>query len=169
MKLEKIDVSKLNPAKYNPRVDLKPGDPEYEKLRTSLKEFGYLEPIIWNKRTGNILGGHQRFKVLMESNPKEIECVVVELSETQEKAANIALNKVQGDWDNGKLTALISDLKGVDFDISIIGFDEKELEKMFEKYGDEILGKNSEVDAEDFSDENLENCCPKCGFRWSDG
>jgi len=169
MKLEKIEIGKLNPAKYNPRVDLKTGDPEYEKLKTSFKEFGYLEPIIWNKKTGNILSGHQRFKILSESAPKEIDCIVVELDETKEKVANIALNKVQGDWDNEKLTALISDLKGVDFDISLTGFDEKELEKMFKNYGDDILGKNSEIEAENFSDENLGNLCPKCGFRWSDG
>ena len=64
MQIEKISISKLNPAKYNPRKDLKPGDAEYEKLKRSIEEFGYVEPIIWNKKTGNIIGGHQRFKLL---------------------------------------------------------------------------------------------------------
>jgi ParB-like chromosome segregation protein Spo0J len=59
-----IPAAQLNPAKYNPRKDLKPGDAEYEKLLRSVKEFGYVEPVIWNERTGNIVGGHQRFKVL---------------------------------------------------------------------------------------------------------
>jgi ParB-like chromosome segregation protein Spo0J len=54
MKIEKIEVKKLNPAKYNPRVELKPGDPEYEKLKRSIKEFGYVELIVWNEQTGNI-------------------------------------------------------------------------------------------------------------------
>ena len=65
MDIRKIPTEKLNPAKYNPRKNLKPGDPEYEKLKRSITEFGYVEPIIWNKRTGNIVGGHQRYKVLL--------------------------------------------------------------------------------------------------------
>lgn len=64
MRIEKIDILKLNPAKYNPRKDLKPGDPEYEKLKQSIKKFGVVEPIVWNKRSGNIVGGHQRYKIL---------------------------------------------------------------------------------------------------------
>ena len=64
MQVSKIPISQLNPATYNPRKDLKPGDPEYNKLKRSIQEFGYVEPIVWNKRTGNIVGGHQRYKVL---------------------------------------------------------------------------------------------------------
>ena len=67
MNIEKISVEKLLPAKYNPRKDLQPGDPEFEKLKRSITEFGYVEPIIWNKRTGVVIGGHQRLKV---SNPQ---------------------------------------------------------------------------------------------------
>ena len=77
MKIEKIEISKLNPAKYNPRKDLKPGDTEYEKLKRSILEFGYIEPIIWNKTTGNIVGGHQRSKIRKEMGYKEAEWVVV--------------------------------------------------------------------------------------------
>ena len=56
MIIEKINIAQLSPAKYNPRKDLKPGDAEYEKLKRSVEEFGCVEPIIWNKRTGNIVG-----------------------------------------------------------------------------------------------------------------
>ena len=52
MKIQKIKIENLNPAKYNPRKDLQPGDPEYEKLKRSIEEFGYVEPIIWNEKTG---------------------------------------------------------------------------------------------------------------------
>ena len=60
MNIQKISVDKLNPAEYNPRKDLKPGDKEYEKLKRSIEEFGYVEPVIWNQKTGNVVGGHQR-------------------------------------------------------------------------------------------------------------
>ena len=60
MNIQKISVEKLNPAVYNPRKDLKPGDKEYEKLKRSIEEFGYVEPVIWNQKTGNVVGGHQR-------------------------------------------------------------------------------------------------------------
>jgi ParB-like chromosome segregation protein Spo0J len=105
LKLERIPVDKLKAAEHNPRKDLKPGDPEYEKLKRSIQTFGYVEPILWNKRSGNIIGGHQRFKVLVELGQKEIDCVVVDMNLADEKALNIALNKISGDWDKDKLDA----------------------------------------------------------------
>ena len=59
MNLQRIPVEKLKPAKYNPRKDLKPGDPAYEKIKRSLHTYGYVDPVIWNEVTGNIVGGHQ--------------------------------------------------------------------------------------------------------------
>jgi len=97
VQVSKIPIGQLNPAKYNPRKDLHPGDPEYEKLKRSMQEFGYVEPIVWNKRTGNIIGGHQRLKVLIDMGMQEVDCVVVDLDEAKEKALNLALNKIQGD------------------------------------------------------------------------
>ena len=84
--IQTIAIDKLNPAKYNPRVDLQPGDPEYEKLKRSIKEFGYVEPIIWNKRTGNVVGGHQRLKILKSEGHKEVKVSVVDLDDNKEKA-----------------------------------------------------------------------------------
>ena len=86
MNIEKIRVDQLKPAKYNPRKDLKPGDPEFEKLRRSVEEFGYVEPIIWNKRTGVVIGGHQRLKVLQYLGYTEVDCVVLDIDEQKEKA-----------------------------------------------------------------------------------
>ena len=79
MNLQRISVDRLKPAKYNPRKDLKPGDPAYEKIRRSLHEFGYVDPVIWNEVTGNIVGGHQRYKVLTAEGATEIDCVVVHI------------------------------------------------------------------------------------------
>ena len=79
MQIEKIAVEKLKAAEYNPRRALKPGDAEYEKLKRSIKEFGYVEPVIWNKQTGNVVGGHQRLTVMKDLGITEIDCVVVDL------------------------------------------------------------------------------------------
>ena len=79
MNLQRISADRLKPAKYNPRKDLKPGDPAYEKIKRSLHEFGYVDPVIWNEVTGNIVGGHQRYKVLTAEGATEIDCVVVHI------------------------------------------------------------------------------------------
>ena len=86
MNIQKIPVKKIKHAKYNPRKNLKPGDNEYEKLKRSIKEFGYVEPVIWNQRTGNIVGGHQRFKVLTQLGEKEVDCVVVDMDDEKTRS-----------------------------------------------------------------------------------
>lgn len=126
-----MEISQIHAAGYNPRKDLKPGDPEYEKLRRSIEEFGYVDPLIWNETTGNIVGGHQRFKVLAAAGFTELDCVVVNLDPPHEKALNIALNKIQGGWDDDQLTKLLQDLDSTGFDVSLTGFSEDELLKMF--------------------------------------
>jgi len=131
MIIEKKHTRDLLPADYNPRKDLKPGDAEYEKLKRSLEQFGYVEPVIWNKTTGRVVGGHQRLKVLQDMGITEVECVVVEMNEEREKALNIALNKISGEWDKEKLALLITDLQGTDFDVSLTGFDPAEIDDLF--------------------------------------
>ena len=79
MVIQKIPIKKINPAAYNPRKDLKPDDAEYQKLLRSIDEFGYVDPLIWNKQTGNLVGGHQRFKILLAKGITEIEVSVVDL------------------------------------------------------------------------------------------
>ena len=106
MQIEKKNVSQLLPADYNPRKDLKPGDKEYEKLKRSIEQFGYVEPVIWNATTSRVVGGHQRLKVLIDMGITEVECVIVEMGEEKEKALNVALNKISGEWDNDKLALL---------------------------------------------------------------
>jgi len=131
MIIEKKNTVDLLPADYNPRKDLKPGDAEYEKLKRSIEQFGYVEPVIWNKTTGRVVGGHQRLKVLIDMGMTEVDCVVVELSEEKEKALNVALNKISGDWDKDKLALLIADLQGADFDVSLTGFEPAEIDALF--------------------------------------
>ena len=131
MLIEKKNTADLLPADYNPRKDLKPGDKEYEKLKRSIEQFGYVEPVIWNKTTGRVVGGHQRLKVLIDMGMTEVDCVVVAMDEEKEKALNIALNKISGDWDKDKLALLIADLQGADFDVSLTGFEPAEIDDLF--------------------------------------
>lgn len=156
MLIEKKNITELLPAKYNPRKDLKPGDKEYEKLKCSMEQFGYVEPVIWNATTSRVVGGHQRLKILIDMGITELECVVVTLDEEKEKALNIALNKISGEWDNDKLALLISDLQGADFDVSLTGFEPAELESLFRedtKNGvqDDIFDVDAELQKPTFS------------------
>ena len=111
MKIITLPVSDLHPADYNPRKDLAPGDKQYEKLARSIETFGYVEPIVWNRTTGNIVGGHQRLKVLVQKGYTEVQVVEVELNEQEERILNVSLNKISGRWDNEKLTAILDELK----------------------------------------------------------
>jgi ParB-like chromosome segregation protein Spo0J len=123
MNIQQINVSDIKIAGYNPRKDLKPADKEYKHIEKSISKFGQVEPLVWNKRSGYLVSGHQRFKILMADNPEEIECSVVDLSEDDERALNIALNKIDGKWDSEKLAELLGELQALpDFDIETVGF-----------------------------------------------
>ena len=147
MVIERKHTADLIPADYNPRKDLKPGDTEYEKLKRSIEQFGYVEPVIWNKTTGFVVGGHQRLKVLLDMGITEVECVVVEMDAEKEKALNIALNKISGEWDKDKLALLIADLQGADFDVSLTGFEPAEIDSLF-KDAQQSKVKDDDFDVE---------------------
>lgn len=140
MDIREMSVNELIPAEYNPRKDLRPGDKEYEKLRKSIQEFGYVETIIWNERTGRLVGGHQRLKVMKDLGYEKVTVSVVDLDEQKEKALNIALNKIEGDWDKNLLKDLLAEIDTGDFDMELTGFDDDELEKLMTE-GEEFVEK----------------------------
>ena len=149
LKIEKKNIADLIPAEYNPRKDLKPGDEEYESLKRSIENFGYVAPIIWNKTTGHIVGGHQRLKVLLAMGETEVDCVVIEKSEAEEKLLNVALNKISGDWDNDRLALLFADLDKQACDVTLTGFDLAEIDNLFKPaLKDQIKDDEFDVDAE---------------------
>lgn len=161
MEIQKIDINKLIPATYNPRKDLKPNDEEYIKIKNSIINFGYVEPIIINKDF-TVIGGHQRLKVLKELNYEKIECIVVDLDKTQEKALNIALNKISGDWDNNKLEELLAELKETDIDLDITGFSFDEVDNILK----DITGsKEDDFDIQQALDE-IDEPTTKTGDIW---
>lgn len=155
MKIVRIPIEMINPAPYNPRVDLQPGDEQYEKLKRSIEEFGYVEPLVWNRRTGNLVGGHQRFKILVnEKGYKEVEVSEVDLDETREKALNIALNKISGDWETTKLAELLQELQASDeIDFELTGFSEEEFDELLEQLDVEL---EQDIEYEEVEDDEFD-------------
>lgn len=145
-----MPIEMLKPAKYNPRKDLKPGDLAYEKIKRSLHDFGYVDPIVWNEVTGNIVGGHQRYKVLKAEGATEVDCVVVHIENpSDEKALNIALNKATGDWEPTALADLLQDLQSAGYDLGATGFDAAEVDDLFSKVHDkDVHDDDCEIDPE---------------------
>ena len=135
MKIQEIEISKLIPATYNPRKDLKPSDEEYQKIKKSILEFGFVSPLVVNEDM-TVIGGHQRLKVLQELGYTEVECIIVNLDKTKEKALNIALNKISGEWDTEKLENLLNELLQENFDVSITGFNSEEIDDLLNEYLD---------------------------------
>ena len=131
MEIRLISIDQINAAAYNPRVDLQPGDPEYEKLKRSIQEFGYVEPVAWNERTGNMVGGHQRYKIMVnELGHTELQVSVVNMDDEQEKLLNIALNKVSGRWDDEVLARLLNELQEAGAEAELSGFEQEEIEDL---------------------------------------
>ena len=141
-----MKIADLIPAAYNPRKKLKPGDKEYEKIKKSIQEFGYVEPIIINTDM-TIIGGHQRATVLSDLGYDEVECIVVDIDKTKEKALNVALNKITGEWEKELLADLIKDLENSDFDVAVTGFEPPEIEQLFNSVHDKEV-KEDEFDVE---------------------
>ena len=162
MNLKKLKIGDLIMATYNPRKDLTAKDKEYQKIKNSITEFGYVTPIIVNADM-TVISGHQRLKVLKDLEYEEIECIVVDFDKDKEKLLNVALNKISGEWDYQKLETMFNDLENNNIDLSITGFEEKEINKLL-KETEEIMNDNAEIDIADFSDDKFQCKCPKCGF-----
>lgn len=106
MKIVSRDVASLKPAPYNPRVALKPGDKEYEEIRSSLETYGLVVPLVFSKR-GYVIGGAQRLTVIKDLGWKKVDTVdAPDMTLVMEKALNLALNKIDGKWDPERLAQL---------------------------------------------------------------
>lgn len=152
MEWKNLSVDALRPAAYNPRKKLKAGDREYEKIKNSILEFGYVEPIIVNYDM-TVIGGHQRLTVLKDLGYTEVQCVVVHIEDEHKvKALNIALNKITGAWNEQLLADLLVDLQSVDFNTDLTGFEAPEIEQLFSKV------HNKDIKEDDFDvEEELKN------------
>lgn len=126
MNISNIPIGNLNPATYNPR---RISRQMLKSLKAGIKEFSLVEPLVVNKDM-TIIGGHQRFKACLELGLEEIPCIVLDLPKSKEKALNLALNKITGDWDKKKLEKLLHDIDSIDFEFT--GFSDDELAKLIE-------------------------------------
>ncbi|MCC3172170.1 site-specific DNA-methyltransferase [Streptococcus sanguinis] len=144
-----LPIDSLKPATYNPRKKLKKGDKEYEKIKKSIVEFGYVDPIIVNY-DGTVIGGHQRLTVLSDLGYKEVQCVQVGIDdENKVKALNVALNKITGAWNEELLADLMVDLQDADFNLDLTGFEAPEIDQLFSKvHNKEVKEDDFDVDAE---------------------
>lgn len=169
--IEKIKITDIIPSEYNPREI---SDEETRKLKNSLSTFGLVDPIVINLKNNHIIGGHQRFDVLVNKNLEDgtifeelnlirlgdIGWVFVDTdlkieSEDHEKALNLALNKISGDWDYDKLTTLFTDLKSSDLNVELTGFDDTEIEILLDDFEYNEIFENIDVGIEE-PDEELE-------------
>lgn len=168
--MDKIKIKDLKPAPYNPR---KIDDDELLKLENSIKEFGFVSPIIVNLKNNHIIGGHQRYKVISELTD-ELNLIKlgdvglaftdddIEIEDEQhEKALNLALNKIQGSWDISKLLALMEDLELNDMDVELTGFEQGEIVEL------ELLDEIEYRDLENEPPKEVEHepkkfLCPHC-------
>ena len=121
MEIVKVDINELISPEYNPRQIT---DDEMGKLKNSIKEFGYISPIIVNKHNNHIVGGNQRCLALKQLGYTMIDVIYInEQDINKEKALNIRLNNLSGEWDTNKLQNILDDLKLQEFDVSLTGFD----------------------------------------------
>jgi ParB-like chromosome segregation protein Spo0J len=169
MEIIKKRLIDLNPAEYNPRVQLQPGMPQYEKLRASIEEFGPVETLVWNRRTDTLVGGHQRLQVLTDMaieagdlETAEIEVVVVDCDRKKERALNLALNKITGLWDETRLGEVLKGLDDPLLDLS--GFEQFEIEPLIKDFDPSALFTPAEPEpAHTVQAEPRTMVCPHCG------
>lgn len=161
MQFRKLTIDSLVPASYNPRKKLKPGDSEFEKIKNSITEFGYVDPVIVNQDL-TVIGGHQRISVLKTLGYTEIDCVVIDVDKTKEKALNVALNKISGEWNKELLADLIMDLQSLDYDVAFTGFEPPEIDQLF----NDVHSKEIKEDDFDVEKELAQPALTKRGDVW---
>jgi len=162
MNIEKANINDLISPDWNPRQIT---ETEMEKLKTSIKEFGYVDPIIVNSYNNHIVGGNQRYLALKELGYNEVEVLYInEPDILKEKAMNIALNKISGEWNQDKLDVVLEEIQLSDIDITLTGFDEIEFTNLSEDEDYIIPDDEPEYD-ESIADDIETIICPSCGYE----
>lgn len=133
MKLVTRKLKSLKPAPWNPRETLQPGEHEYEAIKASLSEFGLVQPLVYNVRSKQLVGGHQRRQIMLDQGITEAQVVEVDLDEAAERKLNIQLNGT-GRWDDQKLASLLAEMQGQSIDLKSLGFSKTEIADLLTKF-----------------------------------
>lgn len=130
LQIEQVPIEDLakRAAPYNPRTIT---EQDMESLRRSLRVFGVVDPIVVNRTSGNIIGGHQRVQAAQAESFDSLPVVWVDLDESGERQLNLALNRISGDWDSAMLRDVLIDLEGRGADLELTGFSVDELDRLF--------------------------------------
>lgn len=148
------------PAEYNPRQDLQKGDFEYDRLKDSIDTLGFVKPLVVNIRNNVLVSGHQRLKILLENGVTETEVMIVDLDDEKEKLLNIAMNRIEGDWEWSKLESLLKEFSADE--LSVTGFTLAEIESIFEMNAEDAGSiyapgvEEDDTDAEDYYEEDAD-------------
>lgn len=159
---ERIPLADMKPAAYNPR---KISDPARKGLRRSLEKFGLLDKIVWNKRSGNIVGGHQRYKELVDAGNEDAWAIVVDLDPTDEKVLNVVLNnkEIAGEFDEAMLGPLFDEIRDA--------FPRDDFLDLRLDVLDPVSSDAAAPPPEEFpsfgEDIETQHECPRCGYAWS--
>lgn len=163
MELKRIFISEIKPAEYNPRKWLGPDDVEYQRIKQSIETFGYVDPVILNADY-TVIGGHQRLTVLRDMGETQIDAIVIDLPKNQEKALNIALNKISGEWDVEKLSELLEELSDDEgIDVLVTGFSDLEIDGLLADLPD-IDGFLQDEEKKATPPKTI--TCPECGAEF---
>lgn len=138
METKNESISSLKFAEYNPRAIQKE---DFEALKRSIREYGFVEPVVCNKTTGRIVGGHMRVRAAQDLGITEVPVVWIEIPEVKEKALNLALNRIHGEWDEQMLAELIYSIKDEEA-LALTGFNDEEISKLL----DSVSGSDEEED-----------------------
>lgn len=165
-KSKKIRLVDIEPAEYNPRTI---SNDDYELLKENIEHYNLVDPIIINLKNNRIIGGHQRYKVLLNDETrkyKELNLIElgdigwvynedeIQLDDDDEQILNLSLNNLSGEWDTGKLLDLFDDLTINQYDISITGFNNNEIVELELSNLDDYIEDN-EIKSVELS-ENIE-------------
>ncbi len=165
--LEHWPITKLIEYARNPRQN----DGAVDKIASAIYEFGFRVPIL-AKSDGLVIDGHLRLKAARKLGLAEVPVIVADdLTETQIKAFRISVNRMAdlADWDNELLALELQDLRALDYDLSLTGFDGEELLRLLSGNEDGQQGEAPDEFKEMDEDIDTDHECPKCGYRWSGG
>jgi len=173
MIVKNVQIDSIYPYPENPR-EIEEG--QFEKLKKSIKEFGFVEPLVINDRKHSsfkdkekkptIIGGNMRWRAAKDEGHKEVPTVWISLNRNKEAMLNIALNRISGKWDITKLEKMVYELSSedLDLDLDLTGLEGWEL-KLYNPGED--IGFPENIDEKDMPNQlKTKNKCPKCGYEW---